>query len=534
MDLKAVKTKLAAFSSRQSFKLCLGLWVLIGLVDLLGLLIFGKIFHEFRGILNFAALLILVTEIEETFFLWGIFVLIPNSIFLFLLSFKFHVFGAFLREMFFGTTSIALVQGFHNLFYSKFISENVYNSLKKDLKEHQQNSFQSILHFSLIGCTKERNKVLKQAYHVLENSFHTDKSLIFIADYSNNCLIPAYKPGEQPSSKIAPILVSPDFWTKHAIAPDKGLMGVISGNSRPETLKRLIPGAELDAIAVMPLSSEGKVIGLLTVIKQRPENRKYLDPGLFATFGYVLASALDNCEAHELKVKLLDTANQEKNQIQTAFGKYVSSSVVEELVNSNDMAVLGGKKRKVSIMMVDLRGFTLLANQIQIEQLVKILNYWLEKASQLILGSYGTIDKFMGDGIMVIFGAPIEKPDDVLRSVYTAFRLQVKFNEFFQEVSPLLGQRPLGLGISIATGEAIVGNFGSSNRMEYTAIGDVVNLASRLEKLAGAGEIVVDQNTFSQLPQFRFKYTQYDDVQVKGLGNQSIFKLHEVLRTNAQ
>jgi adenylate cyclase len=140
----------------------------------------------------------------------------------------------------------------------------------------------------------------------------------------------------------------------------------------------------------------------------------------------------------------------------------------------------------------------------------------------------------MGDGIMVIFGAPIQKPDDILRSVYTAFRLQVRFNEFFKEISPMIEQRPLGLGISITSGEAIVGNFGSSNRMEYTAIGDVVNLAARLEKLAEAGEIVVDQKTFSQLPQFRFKYTQFDDVKLKGLDKQSVFKLHEVIRTNTQ
>ncbi|GAB4285138.1 MAG: hypothetical protein Kow0029_31900 [Candidatus Rifleibacteriota bacterium] len=215
--------------------------------------------------------------------------------------------------------------------------------------------------------------------------------------------------------------------------------------------------------------------------------------------------------------------------IQSAFGKYVSQSIVDELIKNKEMATLGGKKKKVSILMADLRGFTSLSTVIPIEKLVHILNTWFEKGSQLILKSNGTIDKFMGDCIMVIFGAPIEKPDDVLRSVYTAFRLQAHFSEFLKEVE-IPENFNLGLGISISTGTAIVGNFGSSNRMEYTAIGETVNLAARLEKLAGAGEIVVDQATFEEIPQYKFRYTIEENVPIKGVTNQTIYRLHEVLR----
>jgi class 3 adenylate cyclase len=130
---------------------------------------------------------------------------------------------------------------------------------------------------------------------------------------------------------------------------------------------------------------------------------------------------------------------------------------------------------------------------------------------------------------MVIFGAPIEKPDDVLRCIYTAFRLQLKFAEF-RKVIELPAGHELGLGISVSTGTAIVGNFGSSNRMEYTAIGETVNLASRLEKMAGPGQIVVDAITFSELPQERFNYDVETNVAIKGLANQTIYRLKEVLK----
>ncbi|MFZ5953389.1 MAG: adenylate/guanylate cyclase domain-containing protein, partial [Candidatus Rifleibacteriota bacterium] len=149
--------------------------------------------------------------------------------------------------------------------------------------------------------------------------------------------------------------------------------------------------------------------------------------------------------------------------------------------------------------------------------------------TDIILKSYGTIDKYMGDCIMVIFGAPLEKPDDPLRCAFTAFRLLEKFNEFKQSIKLPEGYE-LGLGISISTGPAIVGNFGSSNRMEYTAIGETVNLASRLEKLADSSEIVVDSNTFNELPGGKFKFECRENVKVKGLSEQTVYCLTEIVQ----
>jgi class 3 adenylate cyclase len=362
----------------------------------------------------------------------------------------------------------------------------------------------------------------------LQSLFKVDSALIYLADYEKNMLVPFADQGSARAGGLQSILVPADFWNKHACEPEKGVLNVISGRSSLPSLRQLIPGADLDAIAVMPLSADGRVIGLVAVIKQKAENKAYLDPELFVTFAYVLASALDNCSVHEMRINLLDSANRKAQQIEKSFGKYVSPTIVKELVDNENLAVLGGKKRNVSIMIVDLRGFTALTGVLRLEYLVQMLNCWFEEASSLILGNHGSIDIFMGDGIMVIFGAPLAKPDDTLRAVYSAFRLQDKFY-LFQKNLEIPPGYTLGLGISITTGEAVVGNFGSSHRMEYTAIGEVVNLAARLEKFAGAGEIVLDHNTFSNIPADRFNYTVEKNIKVKGVADQTIYRLTEII-----
>jgi class 3 adenylate cyclase len=506
--------------------LCLGL---AGL-DYYNFTKLGEFVVAIHSLVAVLVLLVSALLVEENYFFWAIIILFPNTAFMFYLSlgsgsFKPFMWG-FLTEM----IIVLMMTLFQWRLHKSFISEEAFGKMKTELRDHKDNSLSRILYFSLIGCLRDRNKIISQAYHVLETCFKADSAMLFLADHENNVLVPSPKRGDRFAKNIQPIMVSPDFWEKAAYDPEKGVLNVINGQATLPSLRELIPQANLDALAAMPVSSGNRVIGLMAVIRQKPENRHYLEPSLFVTFAYILGSSLENCAVHEFRKKMLDSAEKKSEMIRNAFGKYVSDSIVDELINNREMAGLGGKKKKVSILMADLRGFTALASVMPIEQLVPILNSWFEIATHLILRSNGTIDKYMGDCVMVIFGAPIEKADDVLRSVYTAFRLQEKFTEFRKTIELPEGY-DLGLGISISTGTAIVGNFGSSNRMEYTAIGETVNLAARLEKLAGAGEIVVNENTFGQIPQHKFRYETESNVPIKGIANQTVYRLKEVLRS---
>jgi len=189
------------------------------------------------------------------------------------------------------------------------------------------------------------------------------------------------------------------------------------------------------------------------------------------------------------------TEEMEKKRIKSIFQRYVSSQVVEELLTSPDRVVLGGRRREVTILFADIRNFTRMASHMAPEEVVSILNEFFTMTTEVIFKHHGTLDKYIGDSVMAIYGAPIEEENHAEKALAAALEMQEK--------TELLGKRLVGrgtetlrIGIGINTGEAVIGNIGSLQRMEYTAIGDTVNLAARLEEVAKPGQILISENTY--------------------------------------
>ncbi|MEO0225605.1 MAG: adenylate/guanylate cyclase domain-containing protein, partial [candidate division WOR-3 bacterium] len=181
---------------------------------------------------------------------------------------------------------------------------------------------------------------------------------------------------------------------------------------------------------------------------------------------------------------------------------------------------LKGERKKVTIMFTDIREFTPLAESLPPEEVVTILNQYLTSMTSIIFKYEGTIDKFLGDGLMAIFGAPISHPDDVLRATKSAVEIQnsLRLENIKREKANL---RPIYVGIGINVGEAVVGNIGSRERLDYTVIGDSVNLASRLQEYARGGEVVVSEMVYQELTRagktlLPFRFSESMPVQVKG------------------
>jgi len=512
------------------FKLFAILAILLALVDTY--FVYNQTMaYLVRSTLLSTMLLVLCLTGSEQLYVVALAAQMPNLILLLIISISASVPQFFFTGLFNHLVISAIAFSFYWQLDSKFISESDFLQLKSDLQEHENLSMQKLLYFSLIGCLRDQTRVLAQAYHILEIFFKAEKAVIYLSDYQKNLLIPHFRPGTLPDNNFQPILVKPDFWRKHSYDPDKGMLSLIAGKTSLRTLKQLIPESPIDALAAMPLSTSKVVTGLVVIFRQKEENRQFLDPAHFAAFAYVLGSAFENCHTSEVCRGLLDQSLQKSERVENALGKFVSGDVAKTIIDSQNQMSLGGKKLKISVMIADLRGFTRLSGVIPIEGLVLLLNTWFEQACTLISNNGGTIDKFMGDGIMVLFGAPNQGTDDAARSVYTAFRLQKEFTLFMSKVK-LPHDYSLGLGISISTGEAVVGNFGSQNRMEYTAIGETVNLAARLEKIAGSGEIIIDKNTFKNLPPDSFKYTVLQNVEIKGVAAQNLYSLHDVTSTH--
>ncbi len=171
---------------------------------------------------------------------------------------------------------------------------------------------------------------------------------------------------------------------------------------------------------------------------------------------------------------------------------------------------LGGMRQEISILFADLRGYTTYSEQAAPEQVVELLNQYFRIAADVILAREGTLDKFLGDAVMAIFNAPQPQPDHPYRAVEAALALRQAVEEWNAQHS-----NGLLFGIGVNLGEAVVGNVGAALAMNYTAIGDAVNLAKRLQERAAPGQILITDSVAARLGN-QIRTTPLGAVQVKG------------------
>jgi len=176
------------------------------------------------------------------------------------------------------------------------------------------------------------------------------------------------------------------------------------------------------------------------------------------------------------------------------FGRYLTDEVVANLLENPAGLKIGGDRRKVTLLFSDLRGFSAMSEQLSPEQVVTILNFYLGTMTEVINQYKGTINEFMGDGIFVIFGAPIYRDDDSQRAIACAVAMQLAMQQV-NEHNQQMNLPVLEMGIGINTGEVVAGNIGSQKRAQYTVIGSHVNLASRVETYTVGGQVLISENT---------------------------------------
>ena len=209
-----------------------------------------------------------------------------------------------------------------------------------------------------------------------------------------------------------------------------------------------------------------------------------------------------------LRIKTLYDDIEGKNRLlRTLFGRYVSEDVAAEIIADPEHQLkLGGQKREATVLFGDLRGFTPLAEQIDPQDAVDILNVYLTQVIDIVFEHRGALDKFRGDGFMAVFGAPVPHQDHPLGAVRCALAMQEQLKNISFTRFPDLH---LQMGIGINTGTVIAGNIGSERRMDYTVIGNEVNVAQRFEANAGPGQILITGNTYERVK---------DAVEVRDLG----------------
>jgi adenylate cyclase len=185
-------------------------------------------------------------------------------------------------------------------------------------------------------------------------------------------------------------------------------------------------------------------------------------------------------------------------RIRKTFGRYLTDEIVANLLENPKGLSLGGERREITILTSDLRSFTSTAERLPPEEVISIINFYLSHMADVITRYQGTIDEFMGDGILVLFGAPTQRLDDAQRAVACAIAMQLEM-ETVNKTLHDWGYPPLEMGIGVNTGEVIVGNIGSEKRTKYGVMGNQVNLTYRIESYTTAGQILITESTRQQV-----------------------------------
>jgi len=226
------------------------------------------------------------------------------------------------------------------------------------------------------------------------------------------------------------------------------------------------------------------------------------------------------------------TEERERKKVRGAFQYYLNASVVEQVLKDPEKLKLGGEKKDLTVLFSDIRGFTSISEHMTPERLVKFLNEYLTKMTDIVFKYDGLLDKYMGDAIMAIWGAPLDQSDHPLRACYTALEM-VEELRLLQQRWATEGMPRMNIGIGINAGPMVVGNMGSERRFDYTVMGDSVNLGSRLEglnKLYGTN-IIISEMTYERVRE-EILGRELDLVRVKG--KDQPVKIYELLSRRAK
>lgn len=204
-----------------------------------------------------------------------------------------------------------------------------------------------------------------------------------------------------------------------------------------------------------------------------------------------------------------------RRQTLNSFKKYMAPQVIESLRHDGDFHIeLGGEKKNIAVLFVDIRGFTSMSESVSPEQMVRILNKYLSLTTSCIFNHGGMLDKFIGDATMAIFNAPNDQEDYVYEAVMAGLEMQKRGAELGEQILEEFG-KTVSFGVGINVGDAVVGNIGCENRMDYTAIGDTVNTASRIEGQAKGGDVLISEAVYKQL-KGRINTEFYANMTLKG------------------
>ncbi|MBN2516955.1 MAG: GAF domain-containing protein [Deltaproteobacteria bacterium] len=327
----------------------------------------------------------------------------------------------------------------------------------------------------------DQNAVWQEQIKVIKQYTYIDNIAILLLDEENKTFSLKASAGDTDNHSVMLDAIVDDETQKHVIM-DK--MPVIIDNIQEYSFNRHYDFMFSGSLLCVPIVHNNQVIGLLSLLHGK---EGWFDQNRVRFLSMVVNEIATSIVIYRLYHKMLTEEKQ-----RTLLSRFFSKSVTEEIYGSEGNLRLGGERKKVTILFSDLSGFTAMSEKLEQEKVVEILNAYFSVMTPIIFKHKGTLDKLMGDGMLALFGAPIVHDDDPLRAVRSAIEMISALAQFNIENS--CKQWPqLSVSIGINTGEVVAGYIGSEDHLNYTAIGDAVNVAQRIQTLAGNNEIFISK-----------------------------------------
>lgn len=355
-----------------------------------------------------------------------------------------------------------------------------------------------------IGVETDRDvlldKILEKAFEI----FPADHGVILLRIENGDSLVPMVVRSRDPNAtasdvRISSTILNEVFEEKQAVLSSDAMM-----DSRFSGAHSIILGNIRSTMSV-PLLHEDEILGVIH-LDSKIARGAFTDKDLEILSGFARQAAV--LIEHQRLLKKME----DEIVVREKLHRLLSPQLVEEVVSGRLELKKGGETRQATVMFADIRNFTSFSERTTPQAMVKLLNEYFELMVDVIFKFEGTLDKFIGDEIMAVWGAPIGHPDDTQRAVRCAIEMQSTLHAFNLHRAP---GETLEIGIGLNSGELIAGYMGSTKSMNYTVMGDTVNTASRICSAAGPGELVIGQNTFAQVKNL-VEAIQLPPTQLKG------------------
>lgn len=367
-----------------------------------------------------------------------------------------------------------------------------------------------------IGLERDTTKLLDKVLASVLKFITADRAVIFLRDERGELQVCASK---RRDGTNAPITVSSTILShvvkeRAAVLTHDAAMDFAASKGKSMILNRIS-----SAIVAPLLQHDNEVLGVL-----------WLDSETLARFqakDLELIQTVANQAARFIEINILGKKYEAEIVSRERLSRLLSPNVAERVISGELEVKPGGQHvEECTVFNSDIRGFTRMSESTAPEALVEMLNEYFEAMVELVFKFEGTLDKFMGDGIMALWGAPVQNPDDPIRSVECALEMSQALGEF-NRGRLLRDQQPLAVGVGIHTGPLVAGYIGSSKALSYTVIGDSANTSARLCSVALSGQIIVSENTYVRLKN-KFDAEELSPAKVKG--KEKALRIYNILR----